>query len=235
MKRKEREYFRWAMSLDHTPRGQRLLDYLMKHESITTEEIRQELGEKHPPSAVRDLRDRGVKIVTERVDGIGRYRVDSTAPLVQGLVGRQGFSKKFKKALIARYGTFCQICGLEYGARYLQPDHRVPQRIGGDTPDEYRSADDYIPICRRCNRAKSFECERCPNWNEMDPAICGTCYWAYPDGYEHVGMRAERRLDLIWSGDEVTSYDALDGYAKSIDESVRDVAKHRLAERPPIA
>lgn len=204
------EYIEWARSLSHTKRGRLLLDYLIEHGSITTEGIREALGEKHPPSAVRDLRDRGVAVTMTIVDSIGLYQLDPSAPLRVGMVGRQAFSKGFKNLLISTYGPRCLICGTEYDPRYLQPDHRVPQRVGGDEADKDRDVANYMPVCRGCNRAKSFECERCPNWDVQDPEICRRCYWAWPDDYDHVATRPERREAVVWVGaEEVAEHDQL--------------------------
>jgi len=39
--------------------------------------------------------------------------------------------------------------------------------------------------------------------------ICRNCYWASPDNYTHVAMRAARRADILWTGAEVESYEKL--------------------------
>jgi hypothetical protein len=48
------------------------------------------------------------------------------------------------------------------------------------------------------------------NWLELqDPKICRHCYWAYPEDYEHIAMREVRRVDILWSGEEVSIYEQL--------------------------
>jgi hypothetical protein len=42
-----------------------------------------------------------------------------------------------------------------------------------------------------------------------DETICRTCYWAFPEDYSHVAMQDIRRIDIIWSGEEVEEYDRL--------------------------
>lgn len=228
------EYIKTARALNHTKRGRALLEYLIQHGEISTEGIREHLGEKHPPSAVRDLKDRGVIIKVVRRDGIGVYALDPDGQLREGLVGRQAFSKAFKDLLLRHYGPRCLLCGAEYEPRFLQPDHRVPQRVGGDEADAGRIVERYMPVCRSCNRSKSFECEHCTNWDAQDPAMCRQCFWASPEGYTHVAGRQERRVEVVWSGDdEIRQYDALrtasgrDGIASTIKRWLRDYAARR--------
>ena len=67
----------------------------------------------------------------------------------------------------------------------------------------------YMLLCPSANRAKSWSCEHCPNWVIKDPATCKLCYWAYPESYSHVATRDVRRLDIMWTGEEVEVYDGL--------------------------
>jgi len=41
------------------------------------------------------------------------------------------------------------------------------------------------------------------------PEICRKCYWAYPEEYEHIAMREIRRVDIMWSGNQVKVYERL--------------------------
>lgn len=180
---------------------------------MSTYDIEQR-GQAHAPSAVRDLKDRGVAVT--RVGYIevggkrrGLYQLDPDGSR-SGLSGRTQISKRFKDELLAYYGCRCRICTKEFVSRALQPDHRVPQRIGGDEPDRERRVENYMPLCGPDNRAKSYECEHCPNWLVMDPDVCLSCYWAYPEDYQHVAMRPERRMTLVFQGDEeVSLHDAV--------------------------
>lgn len=224
------EWIERVRAMPHSKRGRALFEYLVEHGTITTDGIRTELGEAHPPSTVRDLRDRGVPVVLENttVNGrrMGLYRLDPDAPLRPGLSGRTGISKKFHQELIKHYGSFCQICGAPFEPRYLQPDHRIPQRIAGDEADHERDVADYMPVCGPCNRKKSYECEHCPNWEVADPAVCTGCYWAHPEGYDHVATRLERRLEMTWSGEEETQeYDRLVAEAEKAIMSAAEYLK----------
>ena len=46
----------------------------------------------------------------------------------------------------------------------LQIDHRVPDEIAGDT-DVEPNPDDFMLLSTSANRAKSWSCEHCENWN----------------------------------------------------------------------
>lgn len=224
------EWVEAARSLKHTARGRKVLEYLLEHGTINLHQIETELGEAHAPSAIRDVKDRGVPIVpTRKVLAGGKqrqeYALDPGAPLRVGMIGRTGFSKDFKERLIAQYGPRCAICGTEYEPRYLQPDHRIPQRIGGDEVDADRDVADYMPLCGPCNRAKSFECERCPNWTDGDVETCRTCYWASPENYAHVAMRDERREVVVWTDDEVSMWERLRQAAADVGVTVAEFIK----------
>lgn len=224
------EWIAAVRALKHTARGRKVLEHLLEHGTINLYEIETTLHEAHAPSAIRDVKDRGVPIVpTRKVMAGGKmrqeYALQPNAPLRVGMIGRTGFSKDFKKRLTDHYGAKCLICGTEYDPRYLQPDHRVPQRIGGDEPDDQRDVDDYMPLCGPDNRAKSFECERCPNWTEMRVETCEGCYWAHPEDYVHVATRPERREVVVWTGSEVRAWEKLRRAAAKAGSSVADFIK----------
>ena len=223
-----------ARGLKHTARGRKVLEHLLKHGTINLYEIETSLGEAHAPSAIRDVKDRGVPVVpTRKVMAGGKmrqeYALQPNAPLRIGMVGRTGFSKDFRKRLIGHYGHRCAICGAEYDERYLQPDHRVPQRIGGDVPDDQRDVADYMPVCGPDNRAKSFECERCPNWTELRVETCEGCYWAHPEDYVHIATRPERREVIVWAGTDTRAWEQLRQAALEAGSSVADFIKRTLA------
>lgn len=76
------------------------------------------------------------------------------------------------------------------------------------------------------NRAKSWSCEHCENWNNVkDRSVCLTCYWAYPENYSHIAMRQIRRIDLIWQGKEVEIYEKLKTQAQSLGSEIPEVVK----------
>ena len=81
-------------------------------------------------------------------------------------------------------------------------------KVAGES-DELK-IEDFMLLCGSANRAKSWSCEHCENWKSLkDKNICLSCYWAFPENYQHVAMRQIRRVDLIWQGEEVRQYDNL--------------------------
>ena len=161
------------------------------------------------------MREQGIPLETFKVSGqhgrrIAAYRFADPAG-IRGAqhAGRRVFSKKLKDDLIARDGARCAICSCGYERRYLQIDHRVPYEVAGDVQGELDLAE-FVLICGSCNRAKSWSCEHCRNWTaDQDPKVCKTCYWATPEKYVHIALRVIRRVDVVWSEDEVPDYDKL--------------------------
>lgn len=79
----------------------------------------------------------------------------------------------------------------------LQVDHRVPYEIAGE-PRQV-NPDEFMLLCGSANRAKSWSCEHCDNWRQLKRRdVCASCYWAFPEDYQHVAMNPRRRLDLLW-------------------------------------
>lgn len=107
--------------------------------------------------------------------------------------------------LIARHGSRCNIYQEEFPDHELQIDHRVPFAIGGEGGDR-DDCEAYMLLCPSANRAKSWSCEHCPNWELKDSHTCRSCYWAFPETYSHVAMRDIRRLEILWSGDELIDH-----------------------------
>jgi Zn-finger protein len=85
----------------------------------------------------------------------------------------------------------------------------------------------------KSQRAKSWACENCENFKiHKDNAICRRCFWAFPDGYEHVAMQEQRRTDIVWQDKDVAIHDALKLEASAlgieIAELLRDLGRKRL-------
>jgi 5-methylcytosine-specific restriction endonuclease McrA len=196
-------------------RAKTVIDHILKHGHITTEELKNRYGYDHPPRAARDVREQGIPLETFRIPdsqgkSIAAYRFADPSAIRQGkLSGRKVFSKDFKESLVARSGCRCGICSTEYEARYLQVDHRVPYEVAGEGGGE-SAPDEFQLICGSCNRAKSWSCEHCTNWtDEKQVKVCQSCYWASPESYKHVALRPIRRLDVAWTGEETREYDQL--------------------------
>ncbi len=226
------------LELLKTIKGKRskiVIDHILKHGFITTEDLEQLYGYKHPPRAVRDVREQGIPLESFSVknrDGltISAYRFgDPTQARQRQLTGRQPIPKVFKQALIEAHGSKCSICGGNFEGRYLQVDHRVPYGIAGDIVG--LEIHEFMLVCASCNRAKSWSCEHCPNWyGEKSPAICQTCYWANPTHYDHIAGQPIRRLDIIWADEEVEIFDAIKKSAETYGESLPNYVK-RLLEK----
>lgn len=203
-------------------RARVVIDHILKHGAITTEDLKQVYGYDHPPRAIRDVREQGIPIETFTVkNSAGRssaaYRFGDPSLARGGILGgRTVFPRLLKHQLVEKHGKQCMICAADLDARYLQIDHRVPYEVAGETHFANLPVDDFMLLCASCNRAKSWSCEHCRNWKEIrSPAICKKCYWANPVSYSHVAMNDIRRLDVTWIGKEVSQYEALRKMAKA--------------------
>lgn len=108
-----------------------IIDHLLLHGQITTEEIREIYGYSHPPKAVRDVREHGIPLETFRVTGsdgrsIAAYRFGDPADLQSGKqAGRTVLRATLKSALIRKHGAKCGIYSENVPATELQVDHRI--------------------------------------------------------------------------------------------------------------
>lgn len=163
---------------------------------------------------------------------IAAYRFDSPDKIIRGRIGgRQVFSKRFREELVELYGARDAITGERYAARYLQIDHRVPYEIAGDPHPETPQPAEYMLLTASSQRAKSWSCEHCPNWQEdRSEDMCRSCFWAFPDNYSHVAGEEIRRVDIEWRGTEVRVFDKIRKRALVDDMTVAAVIK-RLLER----
>ena len=215
-------------------RPKTVIDHILENGFITTEELSGQYNYDHPPRAARDVRELGIPLETFHVVGahgrtIAAYRFGNPAAVRMGrLGGRKVWPRGFKNDLVALYGSRCGVCFTEFAPRYLQIDHRVPFEIAGDANSELDPAE-FMLLCGSCNRAKSWSCEHCKNWTtDHLIEVCETCYWAAPENYAHVALKPIRRLDLVWSGDEVPEYDHLIKLAGDSNKGVADYVKNAL-------
>ena len=204
-------------------RPRTVIDHILKHGHITTEDLKERYGYNHPPRAARDVRENGIPIETFRVTGgdgrkIAAYRFGELGKgELRRMEGRTGLSKVIKDALIAKYGCRCFIYLEDLPERDLQIDHRVPYEVAGDGEEVGLKPEDFMLLCGSANRAKSWSCEHCENWKNLKKReVCLTCYWASPENYGHIAMRQVRRLDLIWQGDEVATFERLKQQAHNL-------------------
>ncbi len=216
-------------------RPRAVVDHILEHGFVTTEELTTLYGYEHAPRAARDVREEGVPLETFRVKSssgrsIGAYRFGDLSTVRRDrLGGRVTFSKGFKERLIQSDGSRCAICATAYEPRYLQVDHRVPYEVLGDRSLSDRKIEDYMLLCASCNRAKSWSCEHCENWLvAKEPKICATCYWAFPENYQHIALRPIRRLDLTWSEGETSVYDRIKAQSEAVQEAMPEFVKDIL-------
>lgn len=219
-------------------RPKAVIDHILQHGFVTTEELKETYGYNHPPRAARDVRENGIPLETFRVTGsdgrkIAAYRFgDVSKARFTRLAGRTSFSKQIKETLISRYGCKCFIYLEAVNERNLQIDHRVPFEVDGE-PD--LEPENFMLLCGSANRAKSWSCEHCVNWNTIkDKSICLSCYWAYPENYGHIAMQQVRRVDLLWEGEEIEIYESLKQGAisaeKELPEFVKEIIKREIEQ-----
>lgn len=218
-------------------RARIVIDHILAHGQITTEELETQYGYKHPPRAARDVREQGIPLETVSVKNaagqtIAAYRFGDFSQLDKGkLGGRQLIPKTIRQTLLDTHQKRCHICLETYDTTHLQVDHRVPYEIAGDIITDQMQADQFMLLCGSCNRAKSWSCEHCPNWTDaQDETLCRTCYWAYPSHYKHIALRAIRRVDVVWTEDELKSYERLQTQAVIHGDSLPTFVKAIIAK-----
>src|SRR5579872_2553597 len=107
-------------------RARTVIEHILAHGQITTDELKTIYGYNHPPRAIRDVKEQGIPIEMVRVKGpdgrsISSYVFgDPSAVERHKRGGRQAFPKQFKADLLIRYGTRCAICSAQLESRYLQ-------------------------------------------------------------------------------------------------------------------
>jgi len=197
-------------------RPRTVIEHILKHGYVTTEELRNIYGYNHPPRAARDVREQGIPLETFRVTGtdgrkIGAYRFgDPRRARFSRLRGRTSFAKELKRQLLEEHGSRCAVYLEDFPEQDLQIDHRIPFEVAGDALEMADDPDNYMLLSGSANRAKSWSCEHCVNWLELqNPEICHRCYWAHPEDYDHIAMQQIRRVDIMWSGEEISTYERL--------------------------
>lgn len=215
-------------------RPRTVIEHILKHGSVSTEELRDLYGYSHAPRAARDVREQGIPLRTIKVTGsdgrkIAAYEFNLDENLQNNKAGgRRTFSKKLKDDLLAAFGSKCAVCHQSYEARYLQIDHCIPYEVAGDNASDGTKPEDFLLLCGSCNRAKSWSCEHCSN---RKPTVCSNCYWAAPMNYKHIATEQARRVDLTWQGEDVANYKNIAAAAKDKNMSIRDYIKLKASER----
>ncbi|AFY88200.1 HNH nuclease [Chroococcidiopsis thermalis] len=210
-------------------RPKAVINHILQHGLVTTEELKNIYGYNHPPRAARDVRERGIPLDTFRVTGsdgkkIAAYKFgDVSKARFSRFSGRTGLSKQLKDELIKRHGCKCFIYLEVVDKRELQIDHRIPFEIDGEP--EF-SPEHFMLLCGSANRAKSWSCEHCENWSIIkDKSICLSCYWAYPESYTHIAMQQVRRIDIMWQEEEIDIYENLKQQATELNKDIPEFIK----------
>ncbi len=214
-------------------RASKALRAMLEKGSVTTAELLA-MGYKHAPRARMDVVDNGFTVKTTMVrdaDGsrMASYSLSSEAELRETQQGRSIIPKVFKAKLVEKYGEFDRLTGWQVTARALQVDHRIPYQIGGDDGLKNQDLSAFMLLTGSSQRAKSFSCERCPNFLKLkDPTVCATCYWAYPESYQHIAMRQVRQIQIVWQDEEADQFDRVKARLTAEGRSVADAAKALL-------
>lgn len=210
-------------------RPKTVIDHILQYGFVSTEELKETYGYSHQPRGARDVREKGIPLETFYVTGsdgrkIAAYRFgDPSRARFSRLSGRTGLSKQIRDTLVKQHGCKCFIYLEEVSDRELQIDHRVPFEVDGE-PD--LRPENFMLLCGSANRAKSWSCEHCDNWkNIKDKSICLSCYWAYPESYEHIAMRQIRRIDLLWDGEDIEAYERLKQHAINVGRALPEFVK----------
>ena len=235
MKKKyPKEFLKLIKSITNR-RAKIVINHILKHGSITTEDLEKIYGYNHPPRAARDVREAGIPLETFKIKSsegkfIAAYRFGDLSKIRKNRIGgRQTFSKEFKAKLYEANNGHCYICNGDFEERYLQIDHRVPYEISGDEENFQHNINDYMLLCASCNRAKSWSCEHCENWvDAKDVEICLKCYWVRPENYDHIALEKIRKLELTWQGTEVKYFEALNNEAEKGEIALPDYVKGLL-------
>ncbi|MDO5297742.1 MAG: HNH endonuclease [bacterium] len=215
-------------------RPRTVIQHILQHGFITSEDLKNLYGYNHPPRAIRDVREYGIPIVTYRVRGsdgrnIAAYKFGDFNGIKNTLSkssGRTAISKALKQALIEKYGSKCFVYQEPLDEAVLQVDHRVPYEIGGEHDEA--DIDYYMLLSPSANRAKSWTCEHCPNWEQKDIAFCLKCFWAYPESYDHVAGKTAKIITVVFTGNEIEDYCKLIQLAG--EEQAQNVIKRIIHE-----
>lgn len=227
-----------CLSVD-AKRARTVIDHILEHGIITNEELSDLYGYDHPPRAIRDVRENGIPLITHSVTSpktgrrMGAYTFDDVSKIKRGRIGgRKAFSKKFKQDLLEMYGSKDAFTGELLDERYLQIDHRIPYEVIGDgNGNAALDPREFMLLDASSNRAKSWSCEHCDNLlRKHDPDICKRCFWASPEDYDHIAETQSRRVEIVWTGDEIRHFDSLKREANAQAVEVSALIKRKLGE-----
>lgn len=230
------EEFMGLLNTVTNKRARFVIDTILEKGYCSTEDLKKE-GYEHAPRAARDVREQGIPLDTFTIkDSHGKYiaayrfgdweTAKNSNPLAKAS-GRTHITEKLKNALIEKYGARCHLYSEEYPARLLQPDHRIPFEIGGN-PVNMLDTNYFMLLSPSANRDKSWACEHCVNWVEKNIDMCRTCYYAYPEDYQHIAGETEKKLNLVFHGKDLDLYNQIVEQAKLHHISNQSAAKRMI-------
>lgn len=209
---------------------------ILQHGYVTSAKL-QELGYPEARRAPMDIKDLGIPIVNgraKRADGryIASYSFGRAADLIAGRGrGRGGVPKKFRAKLLKHYGSRDCITDAEMDPRVLTVDHRIPYQIDGDRGLAEQDVSAFMLLDKQSQRLKSWSCEHCPNFLlKRSPQVCSTCFWAFPEKYDHIATEDIRRTEVVWQGGDVPVHDRLQKRAEREGVTVVELLR-RLARK----
>ena len=106
------DYPEWFLDLCRSVTAKRpktVIDHILEHGHITTEELKDEYGYDHPPRAARDVRELGIPLETFPVEAsndrkIGAYRFGNLSEFrFKRIDGRTAFSRDLPDCCINSY------------------------------------------------------------------------------------------------------------------------------------
>lgn len=225
------DFVAWVRERPLSRRAKYAVERIIETGYVTTADLNA-MGYDHPPRAIGDIKDAGIKVKKRMVlvDGrrMARYELDPAEGANADMIGRRALGKAFRDRLFQVWKFRCAVCDGRFTSRELQADHRVPYRIAGEP--ESVTPEEFMPLCPSCNRAKSWSCETCLNWVRKEVEVCKSCLWASPNDYSHVATLPERRLYVTWSGEgEISKFDAFVAAAKGEGRSAVEEIKCKIA------
>ena len=88
--------------------------------------------------------------------------------------------------------------------------------------------DFFMLLSPLANRDKSWACKHCENWKTRDVEFCKTCYYAFPEHYEHIAGKQQKKMELIFENDDIDIYNKIIEMAGKYNLSKQDLIKRLL-------
>jgi len=128
-------------------RPRTVIEHILKHGQVTSQELKDVYGYNHPPRAIRDVREQGIPIKTLRVTGsdgrsIAVYKFgDPSQVRAAQLSGRTAFSSQLKTLLIQTHLNSLLLCPSPLSS---------PQRGEGWVRGDFPGCNNIYFVCINC-------------------------------------------------------------------------------------